>query len=182
MNKQNGTPKDTILALLEEKPKRGRPPHPIPRVNVYVALFKEQKEAMSKLANLLPKSLKRADLPDLAIVILDAQMEALRQAVAGRNREMPEGVTDLESLYLLWDLPIVKYNSVARWTSIRVSRQQEIELGRAHGTLNGAFGANRSQTFSLALSLLSRFLQKSQLQQAEWTLKEAKDKARQSVS
>jgi hypothetical protein len=100
----------------------------------------------------------RADLPDLAISVLTARMEALRLAVAGRNREIPEGVTDLESLYLLWDLPLPPEDAPEKWTSIRVSPQQAIELGRAHGTLNAAFGANRSQVFSLGLALLEQFL------------------------
>ena len=46
-----------------------------------------------------------------------------------------------------------------KWTSIRVSPQEVIELGRAHGTLNAAFGANRSETFSLALVLLANYLE-----------------------
>jgi hypothetical protein len=45
-----------------------------------------------------------------------------------------------------------------KWTSIRVSPQQAIELGRVHGALNAAFGANRSQVFSLSLALLEQFL------------------------
>jgi hypothetical protein len=32
-------------------------------------------------------------------------------------------------------------------------------LGRAHGTLNAVFGANRSQVFGLGLTLLAHFLE-----------------------
>ena len=150
----------TLAALLEEKPKRGRPPRTVSRQTVYVALAQEQKEQLSELSNLLPQGLSRADLPDLAITILSARFEALRQAVADREREIPEGITDLESLYLLWDVPLPNQgDSETKWTSIRVSPQQVIELGRVHGTFNAVFNANRSQTFGLALDLLAQFLQ-----------------------
>ena len=87
-------------------------------------------------------------------------LEALRRAVADREREIPEGVTDLESLYLLWDLPLPAQNdSETKWTSVRVSPQQVIELGRVHGTLNAVFNANRSETFGLAMVLLGQFLE-----------------------
>lgn len=159
MSKRSKQRASTMAALLEDKPKRGRPPHSISRQNVYVALSHEQKETIKRLGNVLPSSFNRADVPDLAISVLSARLEALRQAVAGRNREIPEGITDLESLYLLWDLPLPPRSPEQKWTSIRVSPQEAIELGRAHGTLNAVFGANRSQTFSLALTLLGQFLE-----------------------
>ncbi len=150
----------TLAALLEDKPKRGRPSRAVSRQTVYVALTQEQKERLSELATMLPGGLSRADLPDLAITLLSARFEALRRAVADREKEIPEGVTDLESLYLLWDLPLpIHEDSETKWTSIRVSPQQVIELGRVHGTLNAVFNANRSETFSLALVLLSQFLE-----------------------
>ena len=150
----------TLAALLKDKPKRGRPLHNVSRQNVYVALAKSQKKQMKQLAGLLAEEIGRADIPDLSISVLSARLEALRRAVADRNREMPEGITDLESLYLLWDLPLPNSNEKEpSWTSIRVSPQQVIELGRAHGTLNAVFGANRSQTFSLALSLLEQLIE-----------------------
>lgn len=150
----------TLAALLKDKPKRGRPSRNVSRQNVYVALAKSQKKQMKQLANLLADEIGRADIPDLSITVLSARLEALRRAVADRNREMPEGITDLESLYLLWDLPLpTAEEKEPSWTSIRVSPQQVIELGRAHGTLNAVFGANRSETFSLALSLLEQLLE-----------------------
>lgn len=148
----------TLAALLEEKPKRGRPPRIVSRQNVYVALSANQKKHMSELAVYLPEGLSRSDIPDLAISLLAARFEALRRAVADREREMPEGITDLESLYLLWDLSLQDAEEL-KWTSIRVSPQQVIELGRVHGTLNAVFGANRSQTFSLAIVLLTKHLE-----------------------
>ena len=150
----------TLAALLEDKPKRGRPSRAVSRQTVYVALSQAQKDLLSELVAALPEGLSRADLPDLAITLLSARFEALRRAVADREREIPEGVTDLESLYLLWDLPLpVDEGSETKWTSIRVSPQQVIELGRVHGTLNAVFNANRSETFSLALVLVSQFLE-----------------------
>jgi hypothetical protein len=148
----------SLAALLKQRPRRGRPRHAVSRHNVYVSLRDDEKALMDRLVDYLPDGLVRADLPDLAISILTARIEALRLAVAGRNREIPEGVTDLESLYLLWDLPLPPEGAPEKWTSIRVSPQQAIELGRAHGTLNAAFGANRSQVFSLSLALLEQFL------------------------
>lgn len=147
----------TLAALLEEKPKRGRPERPVKRQNVYVALSAAQHVMVEQLAAQLPVGLSRADLPDLAVSVLAARLEHLRRAVAGRNREIPEGVTDLPSLYLLWDLPLPPVEPERKWTSIRLSPQPAIELGRAHGTLNAAFGANRSQVFELALMLLVQF-------------------------
>lgn len=162
-DKTESEPKErasTLAALLKDKPKRGRPSRNVSRQNVYVALAKSQKKQMKQLAALLADKINRADVPDLAITVLSARLESLRRAVADRNREMPEGITDLESLYLLWDLPLpTTEEKEPKWTSIRVSPQQVIELGRAHGTLNAVFGANRSQTFSLALSLLEQLVE-----------------------
>jgi hypothetical protein len=164
----------TMAALLEDKAKRGRPRHAVPRQNVYVALRPEEKRLMKDLVDQLPQEVNRADVADLAISALTGRMEALRQAVAGRSREIPEGVIDLESLYLLWDVALPDEGSIEKWTSIRVSPQQVIELGRAHGALNAAFGASRSQTFSLALSLLAQFLAKNPLAGQGLTLEETR--------
>jgi hypothetical protein len=146
----------TLAELLKDQPKRGRPPRQVSRQNVYVALTVEEKQTMERLTHSLPSALSRADLADLAIAALTARLDALHRAVADRNREIPEGVTDLESLYLLWDLEFPK-EADRKWTSIRLSPQEAIELGRVHGTLNAAFGTNRSETFSLALILLEQF-------------------------
>ncbi len=158
-SQQNKDRTSTLAELLKDKPRRGRPPHPVSRQNVYVAISAEEKQEIKRLAELLPENFSRADLPDLAIAILTARLEALHRAVADRNREIPEGVTDLESIYLLWDLSVPEKSPERKWTSIRVSPQEVIELGRAHGTLNAAFGANRSETFSLALVLLANYLE-----------------------
>lgn len=150
----------TLAALLKEKPKRGRPRHSVSRQNVYIALTKQQKRKLKQLASQMPDTIVRADVPDIAVSVLTVRLEALHRAVADRNRPIPEGVTDFESLYLLWDLPLEKIvEGDASWTSIRLSPQQTLELGRAHGTLNAVFGATRSQTFSLALALLEQYLE-----------------------
>lgn len=156
----------TLKDLLRDKPKRGRPRRMVARQNVYVVLHPEQRAQMDALAERLPPGLGRPDLPDLAVSVLTARMEALRTAVAGRTREIPEGVTDFESLYLLWDVPPpprAADQADERWTSIRLSPQQVLELGRLHGTLNAAFGANRSEVFALALALLAQFLDRHPL-------------------
>jgi len=151
----------TLKELMRDKPRRGRPRRQVARQNVYVALHPEQKTQLDELAALLPLDLARADLPDLAVSVLTARVEALRTAVVGRTREIPEGVTDLESLYLLWDVPLPNREPADKWTSIRLSPQQVLELGRVHGTLNAAFGANRSEVFGLALALLAQFLERN---------------------
>lgn len=156
-NKKNDKRDDTLAALLKEKPKRGRPPRAVSRQNVYVALTKTQRQDMKALARQLSDKLSRADLPDMAVNLLSIRMESLRQAVSGRNREIPEGITDLDSLRLLWDLPVHKEED-AKWTSIRLSPQQVISLGRVHGILNALFGATRSDVFDLALALLKQFM------------------------
>ena len=174
----------TLKELLREKPKRGRPRRMVARQNVYVMLSATQKAQMAVLARLLPRELGRPDVPDLAVSVLTARMEALRTAVVGRTREIPEGVTDLESLFLLWDLappPAADGrksfldSDVDRWTSIRLSPQQVLELGRLHGTLNAAFGASRSEVFALALALLTQFLERQPLTGAEMTLGEVRE-------
>ena len=86
----------TLAALLKEKPKRGRPSRNVSRQNVYVSLTDSQKKQMKQLAALLSEQINRADISDLAISVLSARLEALRRAVADRNREMPEGITDIE--------------------------------------------------------------------------------------
>lgn len=175
-NKKPQVRSSTLAALLEEKPKRGRPRRAVSRQNVYVALSDEQKQTMKELATQLPDGLNRADVPDLAISTLTVRLEAIRQAVIGRDREIPEGITDLDSLYLLWDLPLPPDRTEEKWTSIRVSPQQAIELGRIHGTLNAIFGANRSQTFSLALTLLEQFLSTQKIQEEALTLSDLRKK------
>ncbi len=172
MSKKEETkrPFGTMAELLKEKPKRGRPRRAVSRENVYVALSPAEKERMTAVAQQLPTGLKRADLPDLAIMVLATRMEALRRAVADREREIPEGITDLESLYLLWDADLPVKTAVAKWTSIRVSPQQAIELGRANGVLKAAFNATRSETFSLALSLLTAFISTRTIDKNDGTL------------
>jgi hypothetical protein len=211
----------TLKELLRDKPKRGRPRRMVARQNVYVALRPEQKALMAELAGRLPAGLGRPDVPDLAVSVLTARMEALRSAVAGRTREIPEGVTDLESLYLLWDVapPVdedrrqtpddrrqtaAERRTVAdrrhaadeadraaggdpsagqrppavpteKWTSIRLSPQQVLELGRLHGTLNAAYGAGRSEVFGLALALLAQFLERQPLDGVEMGLGEVRE-------
>jgi hypothetical protein len=151
--------KSTLSALLKDKPRRGRPKHAVSRQNVYVELSDEQKSLMRELAKKLPKPVRRADIPDLATALLSARLEQLRRSVEGRNREMPEGIVELISLYLLWDLPVPRDVSGAKWTSIRLSPQQVVQLGRVHGVLNALFGASRSQVFSLGIALLEAALE-----------------------
>ncbi len=167
----------TLKDLLRDKPRRGRPRRMVARQNVYVALRPEQKQLMDALGERLPEGLGRPDVPDVAVSVLTARLEALRSAVAGRTREIPEGVTDLESLFLLWDLapPQPGAGAAERWTSIRLSPQQVLELGRAHGTLNAAFGAGRSEVFGLALALLAQFLERYPLAGAEMDLGEVRE-------
>ena len=148
----------TIAALLEEKPKRGRPRRSVQRQNVYVAITPQQKQHIKTMSMRLPEGLGRADIPDLAINLLSVRLEVLRLAVADRDREIPEGITDIESLYLLWDLPLPSDNGERKWTSIRLSPQRVIELGRVRGVLNALFGVNRSQVFDLSLALFDQFL------------------------
>ena len=167
----------TLKDLLRDKPRRGRPRRMVARQNVYVALRPEQKQLIDVLGEQLPEGLGRPDVPDVAVSVLTARLEALRSAVAGRTREIPEGVTDLESLFLRWDLapPQPSAGAAERWTSIRLSPQQVLELGRAHGTLNAAFGAGRSEVFGLALALLAQFLERHPLAGAEMDLGEVRE-------
>ena len=158
-NQSDKNQESTLAALLREKPKRGRPRRDVSRQNVYVALTVTEKSHMRNLSKEMPKSIVRADVPDLAVTILSARLEAMRRAVADRNREIPEGVTDFDSLYLLWDMMIPDSDEERKWTSIRLSPQEAIELGRVQGTLNAAFGATRSDTFSLGLALLTQHLE-----------------------
>ncbi len=168
--KDKKRPFGTMAELLKEKPKRGRPRRAVSRENVYVALTADEKQGMSLLVEQLPKGLKRADMPDLAIMVLATRMDALHRAVADRDREIPEGITDLESLYLLWDADLPVKTAVSKWTSIRVSPQQIIELGRVNGVLNAAFSSTRSETFSLALSLLAAFISTRTMDENDGTL------------
>jgi hypothetical protein len=167
----------TLAALLREKPRRGRPPREVSRQNVYVALSDAQKENLGALAKRLPPGFARADIPDLAMMVLSTRLDGLRRAVAGRTRDIPEGITDLESLYLLWDVHMPREEGIEkRWTSIRVSPQQAIDLGRIHGTLNVLFGATRSDVFGLALELLGYFVEHDMGSQPVGSLAEMRER------
>lgn len=166
----------TIAALLEEKPKRGRPRRSVQRQNVYVATTPQQKQQIKAMAKRLPKGLGRADIPDLAINLLSVRLEVLRLAVADRDREIPEGITDIESLYLLWDLPLPTDKGDRKWTSIRLSPQRVIELGRVRGVLNALFGVNRSQVFDLSLALFDQFLAREMSDHPVKSVEEAVDR------
>lgn len=144
----------TFRALVtEDKPKRGRPKHAIPRESVYVELSLGQKTLLTTLGDSLPVT--RADIPDMAVMICAKRFDAMRRAIAERERELPEGITDLDSLYYLWDLELEKRDEEKKWTSVRLSPNQVVELGRLHGTFNALFKTTRSDVFSLALSLLT---------------------------
>ncbi len=153
MDEMRDLNKSTISALLKEKPKPGRPRRAVSRQTVYVELSPQQKELMQELAAKMPATVSRADIPDIAINYLAARLNELKQSMDGRDREMPEGVVDLLSLYLLWDLTMPQ-DKKTKWTSVRLSQQQAIQLGRLHGELNALFGTTRSQTFSLGLALI----------------------------
>ena len=153
----------TLSALLEDKPKRGRPRSNVSRQNVYVALSKTQKEQLGELAKRIPGKFSRADVSDLAVRIMTVRMESLRRSVADRNREMPEGITDFVSLYLLWDVPLPIEGEETKWTTIRLSPQHVVDLGRAQGGLSALFGASRSDVFGLSLALLGQFLDENKL-------------------
>lgn len=168
--------KGTLSELLKEKPRRGRPPHAVSRQNVYVSLTSRQKALMGELGKRLPAGLSRADVPDLAVTVFAARFEALRRATAGRTREIPEGVTDLHSFYLLWDVqPPGHEEGEAHWTSLRLSPQQAIELGRLQGALNMRFGSNRSEVFALSLTLLEKYLNSDLPAGARGSLSELRD-------
>ena len=155
---------DTIRALLEDEPKRGRPRHKVPRQSVYLALSKEQKATLSLIASKLPAPIKRADVPDMAVIALSTRLNKVRSAMAGRDRELPEGITDMQSLYFLWDLALPDGSAETTWTSIRLSPNQVMAFGRLQGTFNALFGANRSQVFTLALSVLHQVVERYSLQ------------------
>ena len=158
MSRNEKQSESTLSALLRDIPRRGRPRRPVSRQNVYVALTSEQKARMRTMAGALPPGIARADIPDLAITTLSVRMENMRRSVVGRNREIPEGITDFESLYLLWDLALPAGGGELKWTTIRVSPQQGIELGRVHGALYALFGAGRSEVFALGLALLEALI------------------------
>lgn len=156
----------TYRELVRKKPKRGRPRSKVARKNVYVELSPDQKQLLRTLAKEISPNISRADIPDLAVAIIASKLDALRKATTGRNREIPQGITDLDSLYLLWDLPLPEEVEV-KWTTIRLSPQQAVELGRISGTLHALYNSNRSQVFDLALSLLGRFVKETELTDIE---------------
>jgi len=160
MSTEKAPPPSTLAALMQDKPKRGRPRHAVSRQSVYIELSLEQKSLTKELAARMPKEISRADIPDLAISTLAARMDSLRQAVSGRSREIPEGITDFDSLYLLWDLSLPEQNNHLKWTSVRLSPQPSIDLGRLHGMFNAVFGTSRSETYNLGLALLDEFINK----------------------
>lgn len=161
---------DTFRALTEQKRGRGRPKHKTPRQSVYVELSKPHKSLISQLADQLPDNFARADIPDMAVATLNIRFDSIRRAVASRDREIPEGITDLASLHYLWDLELPDPNAETKWTSVRLSPQYVVELGRLQGTLNALFGANRSDVFLLGLFLLQK-----EVETKEWRVSSAEN-------
>ena len=53
-----------------------------------------------------------------------------------------------------------------KWTTVRLSPQHVVDLGRAQGGLGALFGASRSDVFGLSLALLRQFLEEDKL--AAW--------------
>lgn len=154
--RKNTLQDSTLAALLRDKPRRGRPQRSIPRQTVYVALSDAQKELLGQLAVDLSPIFERSDVPDLAVMVLSARVDALRRAVSDRSAEVPEGVTDLKALYYLWDLPMQIEEETLRWTSVRLGPAQVVAFGRLQGMFNALFGSNRSQVFGLAIAALER--------------------------
>jgi hypothetical protein len=150
--------KSTISALLKEKPGRGRPRHDVSRESVYVELSDSHKNKMKLMGKEMPAIFGKADIPDIATFILATRLESLRRSVADRDRQMPEGIMDIDSLYLLWDLPLPPKKEIYKWTSVRLSPQQAEQLGRVHGGLKARFGVSRSQVFILGLALCEQFI------------------------
>jgi hypothetical protein len=68
----------TLAALLRDKTRRGRPPREISRQNVYVELTQQQKQRLSQLAEQLPEAFVRADIADLAIMVLATRLDEAR--------------------------------------------------------------------------------------------------------
>lgn len=163
MSNNSHPSKGTFRELLTDKHKRrpGRPYRAVPRQSVYVELSTDQKQQIGTIGRQLIH-FTRADVPDMAVMILNMRMEAIRLAVVGRSREMPEGITDMQSLYFLWDVAPVESMMMTKWTSIRLSPQQVDEFGALQGRFNLLFGANRSQVFTLALALLTQLVAKDE--------------------
>lgn len=149
--------KGTFRELVTDKRKPGRPRHTVQRQSVYVELSPDQKIQIGDLGRRLAR-FKRSDVPDMAVMTLATRIEAIRIAVAGRAREMPEGITDMQSLYFLWDIPPVGESAESKWTSIRLSPQQVDEFGSLQGRFSLLFGANRSHVFTLALALFAQLV------------------------
>lgn len=125
-------------------------------------MTRAQKAKLGRIAKQTPAGLKRADVPDMAVILLSSRLARLRNAVSGRSRELPEGITDIQSLYYLWDIPISNVQDEAKWTSIRLSPQWSVEFGRLQGTFNALFGSTRSEVFDLALDLLDCLIGESE--------------------
>ena len=127
------------------------------------------------------EGLARADLADLAITMLNG---APGSAAARGRRSQPRDPRGGHRYGL--SLSAVGSATAAegreeKWTSVRVSPQQVIELGRAHGTLNAAFGASRSDTFSLGLVLLDRYMSAGDFQDSDLTLEEMRQNIQESL-
>ena len=147
----------TLAALLKTKPGRGRPHSLLRRQSVYVALAPIHKSWLKELAEALPLGIKRSDVPDIAVAHLAFQFEQLRNAVADRDRELPEGITDIDDLYFLWDLRPLNTPLDPKWTSIRLSESRIVEFGQLQGVFKVLFGSTRSEVFYLALTFLGDF-------------------------
>lgn len=148
----------TLAALLKTKPGRGRPHSLVRRQSVYVSLAPVHKSQLKELADALPLGIKRSDVPDIAVAHLAFQFEQLRNAVADRDRELPEGIADIDDLYFLWDLqPLEELPVGQKWTSIRLSDSRVVEFGQLQGVFKVLFGSTRSEVFYLALALLGDF-------------------------
>lgn len=129
--------------------------HAVSRQSVYVALSPEQKALVNELADCLAGDLGRADISQYGRHV--GAVGSVAPGCFGSEQEDAE--RDCPGIGLF----VVGCAFAAPWpmavgTSIRLSPQQVIQLGRAQGLLHALFNANRSEVFSLGLGLLNILL------------------------
>ncbi len=146
----------TFRRLNEQRKRRGRPPAAQPRHPVQLWLLPSEYDRLGNLSERWPAlKLSRSHILGLGIRALGQRLAALRANMEGSGADLPIGVLDLESLYLLWDLEPTANNSARKRYQLTLMDDEKWQLADMTVVLSRSISVNRSRVAGLSIANLS---------------------------